>query len=55
MQERLLTPKQQFILDEIHDNYIKELELLKKRKQLLMEFRQLRLIEPLKKRLGATK
>ena len=55
MEERLLTPKQKLVLDEIQDNYIKELELLKRQQKLLKEFRQLRLIEPLNKRLGATK
>ena len=55
MEDRLLTPKQKSVLDEIQDNYIKELELLKRQQKLLKEFRQLRLIEPLNKRLGATK
>ena len=55
MEDRLLTPKQKLVLDEIQDNYIKELELLKRQQKLLKEFRQLRLIEPLNKRLGANK
>ena len=55
MEDRLLTPKQKSVLDEIQDNYIKEIELLKRQQKLLKEFRQLRLIEPLNKRLGATK
>ena len=42
------------VLDEIQDNYIKELELLKRQQKLLKEFRQLRL-EAINKRLGATK
>ena len=55
MEERLLTPKQKSVLDEIQDNYIQELELLKRQQKLLKEFRQLRLIEAMNKRLGATK
>ena len=55
MEERLLTPKQKSVLDEIQDNYIKELELLKRQQKLLKEFRQLRLIEGMNKRLGVTK
>ena len=55
MEDRLLTPKQKSVLDEIQDNYIQELELLKRQQKLLKEFRQLRLIEAMNKRLGATK
>ena len=51
MEERLLTPKQQAVLDLIHEN-AEELDvLLQRHKELIREFRELRLIEPMKKRL----